>query len=324
MMCFPFEQIPRVVQDAVVITRQLGIRYLWVDAFCILQDSTEDWNCESACMAGIYRNSYATIAASGAKTPGESLYLERLDIVNRPVRIDLGEAYAGSTARWVHGGRRPLTASMKDDPLQQRRWTLQETQLSIRVLYFGKHEFFWQCREGLTRELAPAQFVIAADPLVPRRMFDAFPTWPTNIFSRWCDLVEQYTTRQLTYKSDMLPAMSGLAAELALFLQSRHGRRPATLEESRRLRPQRPALPELPIEQEVVPSGIPLMFPGFRGKPVHDGGNASILPIVDQMELIQGRPILGYEHRPLRTDRPVPCLTYLRLTPGRLRIWTSI
>jgi len=32
-----WEQLPRLIQDAVTLTRWLGIPYLWVDALCIVQ-----------------------------------------------------------------------------------------------------------------------------------------------------------------------------------------------------------------------------------------------------------------------------------------------
>ncbi len=39
----PLASLPKTFQDAILITRQLGIRYLWIDSLCILQDSPEDW-----------------------------------------------------------------------------------------------------------------------------------------------------------------------------------------------------------------------------------------------------------------------------------------
>lgn len=52
--------------DAVALTRELGIQYLWIDALCIIQDSHEDWVKESAKMSGIYAKAYLTIAAASS------------------------------------------------------------------------------------------------------------------------------------------------------------------------------------------------------------------------------------------------------------------
>ncbi|PKS13174.1 hypothetical protein jhhlp_000518 [Lomentospora prolificans] len=37
-----FDSLPKTVQHAVAITRELGIDYLWIDTLCIVQDSKDD------------------------------------------------------------------------------------------------------------------------------------------------------------------------------------------------------------------------------------------------------------------------------------------
>jgi hypothetical protein len=59
--------LPQTIQDAVVCTHNLGLKYLWVDSLCIIQDSTEDRDREIAHMAQIYRNAFVTISAAVAK-----------------------------------------------------------------------------------------------------------------------------------------------------------------------------------------------------------------------------------------------------------------
>ncbi|KAH8710106.1 heterokaryon incompatibility protein-domain-containing protein, partial [Phaeosphaeriaceae sp. PMI808] len=58
--------LPKTFQDAITITRKLGIRYLWIDSLCILQDDSADWDIELAKMGDIYKNSYLTIAVVSA------------------------------------------------------------------------------------------------------------------------------------------------------------------------------------------------------------------------------------------------------------------
>jgi hypothetical protein len=55
--------LPPTLRDAVLVTRALGIRYLWVDSLCIIQGDLRDWERESGKMANIYRNSFLTICA---------------------------------------------------------------------------------------------------------------------------------------------------------------------------------------------------------------------------------------------------------------------
>ena len=105
--------------------------------------------------------------------------------------------------------------------LQKRGWTLQETTLSIRVIYYDKEGLCWQCREGIRQERVPAYLIAANDPLVPRRLFDAYAEDIMNIFTLWCDLIENFTLRNLTFEFDKLAAILGLASAVSAFIQSR-------------------------------------------------------------------------------------------------------
>lgn len=63
----PLKEMPRTLQDAVIVTRRLQVRYLWIDALCIIQDDKDDWVREAARMGEIYMNSFCTIAAHAAQ-----------------------------------------------------------------------------------------------------------------------------------------------------------------------------------------------------------------------------------------------------------------
>ena len=39
----PVSKLPKSFQDAIIITRKLGIEYVWIDSVCIIQDSHDDW-----------------------------------------------------------------------------------------------------------------------------------------------------------------------------------------------------------------------------------------------------------------------------------------
>ncbi|KAK1963816.1 hypothetical protein LY78DRAFT_563578, partial [Colletotrichum sublineola] len=57
----PIESMTPVVRDTVITCRALGIQYLWVDALCIIQGDSEDWNKESLSMGRVYYCSALTI-----------------------------------------------------------------------------------------------------------------------------------------------------------------------------------------------------------------------------------------------------------------------
>ena len=64
-------------QDAIAITRSLGLRYLWIDSLCIIQDSMVDWQTEAAKMGDVFKFSFCTIAASWASSNSEGCFFNR-------------------------------------------------------------------------------------------------------------------------------------------------------------------------------------------------------------------------------------------------------
>ncbi len=73
----PLDVVAKTIRDALVITKELGYRYIWIDSLCIIQDSPDDWDKESGRMAILYRHSALTIAASGARSASEGCFLPR-------------------------------------------------------------------------------------------------------------------------------------------------------------------------------------------------------------------------------------------------------
>jgi hypothetical protein len=69
----PSSSLSKTIQVALVVTKDLGIRYLWVNSLCIIHNSGEDWKEQSARMEEIYRHNICMIAATAAKSPHEGL-----------------------------------------------------------------------------------------------------------------------------------------------------------------------------------------------------------------------------------------------------------
>jgi len=59
-----WKMLPRTIKDAVELTRKLGLRYLWVDALCLLQNDREDLELGVAVMDQVYEQSWLTIIAA--------------------------------------------------------------------------------------------------------------------------------------------------------------------------------------------------------------------------------------------------------------------
>jgi hypothetical protein len=58
--------LPLTFRDAITISRQLGVPYVWIDSMCIIQDSKEDWEKEAASMASVYSEAFLTMAATSS------------------------------------------------------------------------------------------------------------------------------------------------------------------------------------------------------------------------------------------------------------------
>ena len=57
-----WDEMTKTFQDAFMITRGLGLRYVWIDSLCIIQDVEEDFLIECAKMGLVYANAYCTLA----------------------------------------------------------------------------------------------------------------------------------------------------------------------------------------------------------------------------------------------------------------------
>jgi hypothetical protein len=74
--------LPATFEDAIVATRKLGARYIWIDSFCILQDDPTDWEKESSRMVDVYQNALCNIAATASGDTNGGLFYERPDILS--------------------------------------------------------------------------------------------------------------------------------------------------------------------------------------------------------------------------------------------------
>jgi hypothetical protein len=150
-----FNTLPRNFKDAVIVTRWLGLRYIWIDSLCIIQDDPRDWLEQSAKMADVYANAYVTIAATGSPTCEHGfLNTRRCDLeLSVPGVLDSdSKLFVREIPLYLHqafgwGFVSTLDHVFKEYPLLQRGWVLQERALSQRLLHFTKREIVFECEE---------------------------------------------------------------------------------------------------------------------------------------------------------------------------------
>ncbi|CAI6338355.1 unnamed protein product [Periconia digitata] len=212
----PFEALPPLFQDTVVIVRQLGLRYIWIDSLCIIQDSVRDWETESAKMGGIYENSYVTISATSSGDGNARCLVDR----QKPVRLRYENTNGKETVirarktREHHPDKHESTPAKPVGRLMTRSWTLQEHVLSTRVLHYTDTELLFECRTSFRCECRPSRKPYPTTPsFIPRAITKSRKTF-SAVWNAWHRIVEEYSKRDLTVETDKLPAISGIAKKI--------------------------------------------------------------------------------------------------------------
>jgi hypothetical protein len=162
----PWHYLSEKFQDAVTITRELGLRYLWIDSLCIVQDDPKDWARESGQMAPIYEGTKVILAASDAQD-GHDGFLSSCPDSAVPKSIfegnkSNGDSYLvrirkGDYHRWYGDALPPRSRVQPDSsPLSARGWAFQERLLAARYVQLRSQELIWECRLcGVNAELWP-------------------------------------------------------------------------------------------------------------------------------------------------------------------------
>lgn len=244
------DTLPRTIRDAVVLTRLLEVRYLWVDSLCILQsernsstgedgveddnDDTahrQDWLHEAQKFGQYYENALITVAATGASDASEGLFLPRAASRHPAVPIELE---AGGEKVTVHP---PVPLSHTEfslSPLYKRGWTHPERWLSRRILHMDRHNVSWECIRCRCSDFDPKGNLFRKRRMVDHlRLFRQLITKPdalaegggdgvgetSEVMSKWVrkawlHLLEAYLRARFSFISDRLPALSGVARKL--------------------------------------------------------------------------------------------------------------
>ena len=243
----PLDGLPHTLQDAIKITKGLGCTYLWIDSLCIIQDLQDDWARESAVMGGIYQSSLCTITAAAADNADGGCFSARNPLSYDWCKLS-GEGEDALYASLAYRSTGARNEVLRESPLIERAWVMQERLLSPRMLHFGPRGIYWTCLLGSASEHdvegtgAPSTGELLPDtqqmfgPSVEqinwrphiqliegRHDFQSLLTGQSGSFKieslqdfhrTWAKLVWQYTRCKLTKPNDKLVALSGLAQRI--------------------------------------------------------------------------------------------------------------
>ncbi|KAK1982969.1 heterokaryon incompatibility protein [Colletotrichum cereale] len=230
------DKLPKTFQEAIQVTRRLGVRFLWIDSLCILQDRDDlsDWLIEAAQMHKVYSHSFCNISAAGAHDSSKGLFFERdprlshtadvrmcLEGLGLPPGIDYLDCSIIDLGFWSNG--------IGQCPLNTRGWVLQERLLSPRVLHFARDQLFWECREHTAAECYPESLPMSLRNGVPANFKKLDPVSrstqlatsgnnhddPVFYHRVWDSVARAYSNTRLTKSSDKLIALSGVAKYFA-------------------------------------------------------------------------------------------------------------
>uniref|UniRef100_A0A8H7TLR7 Heterokaryon incompatibility domain-containing protein n=1 Tax=Bionectria ochroleuca TaxID=29856 RepID=A0A8H7TLR7_BIOOC len=212
MKGFKLDELPKTFQDAIEVTRELGIKYLWIDSLCIIQDNSDDWKQESERMHSVYASAYCTIAATSGLdssagflagiVPHENLLLQ--DEQGQPIVISTNVA--------------DFEKDVNQGGLSKRAWVMQERYLSPRTIHFTHSQIYAECGEGVCvgdniflqcNEETNKFFRL--DPQFPNRLkVSGFAATLKFLLS----MLEGYSQCDITKSSDRAIAISGLLTRI--------------------------------------------------------------------------------------------------------------
>lgn len=231
MTGIPLSELPEVIQDAIKLCRRLDIAYIWIDALCIVQDDPEDWKREAVQMERIYGNSILTISTPHNSHAHDSISTRK---VTNAYMTQIQWVYPGTSASsMLLLQRTSLITSVEHfpsplrpsyTPWMRRGWTLQEWLLSPRVLHCADSIMIWDCFHESwfenTWDKAPGFFSEESSLRQQYRRLQLAGTshWfrldietRTDFEVLWEEIVQNFTSREFTFDTDKLTALSGLA-----------------------------------------------------------------------------------------------------------------
>ena len=213
------QHIPWSIQDSLLLCEQLGERYLWVDALCIMQDNEDDRETHILCMGDIYSGAAFTIvSAAGSDAnaglpgvrPGSRRVLQFTANVNG---VELITAQC------------PFLWAVSKSTWDTRGWTFQEKVLSKKLLIFTEHQVFYHCNSATWFEDTVMESEDQDIQLQLQESSHAKTLRKANsdepAFTQYSTLMQGYAKRHLSHQSDALAAFTGVLGSLSTRLGDR-------------------------------------------------------------------------------------------------------
>jgi hypothetical protein len=223
----PIASVPQTFIDAIKVTAGLRVRFLWIDALCIVQPPADgaDLDEEGARMGIIYENALCNIAATSATHPDQGFL------------HDLGKGFYGAepcvigrddTGDDLDAITLPVSAptfevAITHSQLNVRGWVFQERAMSKRILHFTVHGLFWEC--GVVKAHAGGAPAGMDSERAFRtcsskeRLLSMIKVRYTNHVCpvEWFHFIQNYSAAEFSHANNRLFALSSIARALLPF-----------------------------------------------------------------------------------------------------------
>ncbi|KAJ3467886.1 hypothetical protein MRS44_005450 [Fusarium solani] len=217
-----FQDLPQTIKDAVVVTENIGLEHLWVDALCIIQDDESDKACEIDLMGHVYENAQVTIAASRAERVQEGFLQDLI-----PYGCNKQDWVFKMHYRDLAGQVSPVVIAPKlfrspVDYLSKRAWAFQERLLSRRILEYSAACVHWTCQSHNDCDRRGGK--CSVQELKKNTQISRGLLYLNEAVTpeRWHTLLDEFSKRSLTLPGDRLPAIGGIAERLGLQSEDRY------------------------------------------------------------------------------------------------------
>ena len=213
----PQSQLPTHWNEAILVARRLGLRYLWLDSLCIMQDSREDWLREASTMSKVYTQGFVNIALAGADGRAEQACFARRGNLPHMMPQAITPTWSDEPTSLLYIVDEAFLGDLKGCRLRTRAWVFQEIYLSNRTLFLGAEQLWYQCSEAIACETYPGW---APDPWYDQTL--QAPQRMTGTHRDWEDVVQEYSAGRLAFASDRVIAIAGVAQLLGEKLQDEY------------------------------------------------------------------------------------------------------
>ncbi|KAF3031836.1 hypothetical protein E8E12_001014 [Didymella heteroderae] len=209
-----------VIVDAIAVTQKIGFRYLWVDQYCINQTDPDIKKTQLSNMDLIYSQAEVTIVVACGSDANCGL-------------AGVGRART-SLPNYLAVNRDVETISASS--WSTRGWTFQEARLSRRLLCFTENQCYWECRRMPYSEQMNLGAGVWKEPEAKGRQFgfslldrtlpfgprshvsvqsESLISNPTTYLNAVCDLLAEYSWREISFDEDAVYAIMGVLKAVA-------------------------------------------------------------------------------------------------------------